>query len=301
MSWKMTKHPETMLANSKLVEEFVNMEPAPYDRPLSERRMMVYERLLKMNAFRPVVWASAVCHETNMTYRVNGKHTSTLLSRLPELPKFHVTVERYSCETLADVAALYGTFDSNLSNRNSTDINASFAAAVPEFAGIPMRIINLAVASVSYHKWNDTELRKVPHAERAEQLLDHIGFVKWLREIVSTVDTKDRNSLCKHLVRTSVVSAMFATYDRGPVIAKQFWTAVRDESAADRNDATRTLARFLVRAVIGGNRGKGGGERNVVSLREMYVKCLHAWNAWRKGETTNLSYYPNSDVPAVSK
>ena len=37
------------------------------------------------------------------------------------------------------------------------------------------------------------------------------------------------------------------------------------------------------------------------SKRWVGMKCLHAWNACRKGETTNLNYYAKADVPSVSK
>ena len=47
--------------------------------------------------------------------------------------------------------------------------------------------------------------------------------------------------------------------------------------------------------------GKGGGSNKIKAApdREFYVKCIHAWNAWRRNETTNLNYYADADVPAI--
>jgi hypothetical protein len=300
MAWKMIEKPKTIVATKSIADEFVQMEPAPYDRPLSERRLQVYERILKQGAFRPVVWASATCYETNATYRVNGKHTSILLSRQNPFPTFYVTIERWGCDNLQDVGSLYNTYDSNLSSRTNKDINLSFAATMPELRDIPVRLINLTVSAASSLKWDENAIRKVPQAERAEELLDRVDFVKWLQEVVETT-SMGRQSLSKHLLRTAVVSAMMATYDRAPLIAKQFWAAVRDESAADRNDPTRVLARFLVRAVmIGGGRSQKS-VKEAVGHREMYVKCIHAWNAFRAGETTSLAYHAKADLPKISK
>lgn len=184
--WTMLEKPRTVIAQRVVVDEFVNMEPAPYDRALSERRLQVYERILKANAFRPVVWASALCYETNCTYRVNGKHTSILLSKQNPLPTFYVTLERWACETLKDVGSLYNTYDSNLSSRNNSDINLSFAAAIPELRDVPSRLINLTVSAASNLKWDDATLRKIPQAERAEELLERGDFVVWLQEVVKT-------------------------------------------------------------------------------------------------------------------
>jgi hypothetical protein len=33
----------------------------------------------------------------------------------------------------------------------------------------------------------------------------------------------------------------------------------------------------------------------------MYVKCLHAWNAWRRGEATSLQYYAKAPLPDVCR
>lgn len=57
MSFKLVGKPVTLQVTRELAEEFVNMDPAPHDRPLSERRLQVYERLLNEGRFRPVTWA----------------------------------------------------------------------------------------------------------------------------------------------------------------------------------------------------------------------------------------------------
>jgi hypothetical protein len=106
--------PVTQRVTKKLAAEFAEMDPAPRDRPLSERRLSVYRSLWSRGLFRPCTWARAYCAETGGLYRVNGKHTSTLLAGLSEIPEFYVTVEDYQCDTLEDVAHLYGTFDSRL-------------------------------------------------------------------------------------------------------------------------------------------------------------------------------------------
>lgn len=67
MSWKYLEKPRTVLASKHLVAEFFEMEPAPHDRPLSERRMQVYERILKDGSFRTVTWASVHCNRDFLT------------------------------------------------------------------------------------------------------------------------------------------------------------------------------------------------------------------------------------------
>lgn len=296
MAWKMAEKPKTILAGKSLVDEFVNMEPAPYDRPLSERRLVVYERILRAGEFRPVVWASAICYETNCVYRVNGKHTSLMLSKMDKIPDFYVTVERWACDTLNDVGSLYNTFDSNLSSRSTGDINMAFAATIPELKGVPTKIINLTVTAAAYLKWDESAIRRVSPAERAEELLDRSDFVKWLCPMIGGAKTT-KSAPAKHLVRSPVVTAMMATHDRSPNVATRFWEEVRDESHPDRDNPTRVLARYLVRVALNGR----GSNREPVHFREVYVKSLHAWNAYRAGETTSLNYHAKAPIPKVSK
>lgn len=302
MSWKMSEKPKTMLASKSLVTEFTEMEAVPYDRPVSERRLHVYRQILARGEFRPVTWASVLCKETNTTYRVNGKHTSLMLSAMHPLPDFYVTVERYICDTMQDAATLYNTFDSKLAARSTNDIYWAFAATVPELKNVPKALINLVVGAAAFKKWGE-RYTEIPPAERAEELIDCHDFAVWLDGIITGVSSNSGMSSGRSLRRQAVVNAMLATYDKGPNKAKEFWTLVRDESAPERDDPTRKLARYLVEITLT-NRAfnKAGTPKSKrADSREVLVKCFHAWNAWRKGETTNLNYYAKAEIPKLEK
>jgi len=171
--------PKTHKVTKALAKQFAEMEPAPHDRLLSERRLQVYQRLFAEGTFRPCTWAMAHCKNTGEVYRVNGKHTSIMLSGLENLPEYYVTVEEYDCDTLEDVARLYATFDSKMMSRTTNDINMSFASTVRELVGISRKTINVAVGGMSYHIWQGGFGNHQP-AERAELLLEHTPFVQWL-------------------------------------------------------------------------------------------------------------------------
>lgn len=301
MGWQLLDKPKTQRVTKKLAEEFATMEPAPHDRPLSERRLQVYQRMLEKGEFRPVTWASALCKETGDVYRVNGKHTSTMLAGLEKTPEFYVTIEEYECETLEDVAKLYATFDSSMQSRTAKDIYLSFAATVPALAAVPSNFIISSIAGIAIHKLGLQN--NATAAERAELILDHDNFPVWLAQRIETAQTTWKETgvkgkqKCAHVLRSPVIAAMFGSFEKSRKDATEFWDLVLNETGKSPGTPDRKLARYLVSismARVGNDKSK-----KIASTREVYVKCLHAWNAWRRGETTNLNYYSEAKIPTL--
>lgn len=300
--------PKVILANPALVKEFVEMTPAPHDRPLSQRRLTVYNRIYADGLFRSVTWACVTCAEVNETYRINGKHTSVMLGgrTAPYDPPMYVTVERYVCDRLSEVATLYNSFDSGLASRSIKDINLAFAATIPELTDVPDNIVNLTVGAIAMNKWEDNELKKVPPAERAEQLLDNVDFAKWLHERLPGGQVHSKTSLLgegadsRPLRRIPVAAAMYGTFRKLPKVATQFWELVRSGNGQP-DCPTRLLNKFLNRAVtIGGGNTRGTDGKKGVSQRQLYVVSLNAWNAYRKNEPTTLKYSPKWPIPKIA-
>lgn len=290
MSWNLVGTPKTLRVTNKLAEQYVSMEAAPDDRPLSELRLRVYEKQAKEGAFRPVTWASAYCKETGGTYRVNGKHTSTLFACLDPLPELYAVLEVYSCDSLEDVARLYSTFDSKMQSRTVADINRSFAACVPQLSEISSKIINICVPAICYARVQDN-YKTIQPAERAEELLLHHDFVVWVQGMLG----RDKRS-CRHMLRMAVIAAMFATYQKHPKVASNFWSQVRDESGTTPDLPDRKLSRFLLTS---GLIRKDRTRKLIVPSREFFVKSLHAWNAWKKDERSSLAYHAKAPIPNI--
>lgn len=297
MGYEIVGTPMTEKVTKQLATKFRDMEPVPHDRPLNPRRLEAYRKMLSAGLFRPVQWATVHCNETQTTYRVNGKHTSNLFAEYEELPQgLHATIEHYHCDDLNDVARLYATFDSRAQVRTTNDINRAFAAIDPDLSELPTKIINLCVTAIAYSKHGE-KYTQVPAAERAECLLDdqNKSFVAWVHLVLGSSSSKESSRL---LWRSSVVAGMHASYQKSRRDANEFWLAVRDGTGATPKKPDRVLNRFLLgKAVIGSKTTRHSS--GLVSPREMYVKCLHAWNAWRRDMTTDLKYHAQCKIPAA--
>jgi hypothetical protein len=300
MGYELVGTPKSEKVTRSLALKFRDMDPVPHDRPLNPRRVDAYRKMLAAGLFRPVQWATVHCSETQATYRVNGKHTSNLFSEYEELPQqIHATIEHYHCDTMDDVARLYATFDSRSQVRTTNDINRAFAAIDEDLSQLPTKIINVCVTAISYWRHGDG-YAVVAAAERAECLLDDTNkeFVAWVHDILGNSATE----ATRLLWRSPVVSAMYATYQKSRRDAREFWLAVRDGTGASPKKPDRVLNRFLLSRAVNSGRGAGAGSLKKIeacSQREMFVKCLHAWNAWRRDTTTDLKYHAQGKIPAA--
>lgn len=297
MGYELVGTPKTEKVTQSLAIKFRDMDPVPHDRPLNPKRVEAYRKMLAAGLFRPVQWATVHCNETQATYRVNGKHTSNLFAEYEDLPQsVYATIEHYHCDDLDDVARLYATFDSRTQVRTTNDINRAFAAIDPDLSELPTKIINLCVTAIAYCKHGD-QYAQIPAAERAECLLDeqNKAFVAWVHAVLGNSGNRESSRL---LWRSSVVAAMHASYQKCRRDANEFWLAVRDGTGATPKTPDRVLNRFLLgKAVLGSKTARHSS--GLVSPREMFVKCLHAWNAWRRDTTTDLKYHAQAKIPAA--
>lgn len=297
MAYELVGLPKTENVTQSLAIKFRDMDPVPHDRPLNPKRVDAYRKMLAAGLFRPVQWATVHCHETQATYRVNGKHTSNLFSEYEELPQpIHATIEHYHCDDMDDVARLYSTFDSRSQMRTTNDINRAFAAIDPELSQMPSRLINMCVSAICWAKFGE-RWAVVPAQERAEVLLDEENkrFIDWSHSVLGTYLQGNR-----HMWRSAVVSAMYASWHKSRKASNEFWLAVRDGTGANPKVPDRVLNRYLLTHGVTSNYGERGRRKTAVSsTREMYVKCVHGWNAWRRDAQTDLKYHAQAKIPAA--
>lgn len=106
----------------------------------------------------------------------------------------------------------------------------------------------------------------------------------------------DISNCAKHMNRSPVVAAMMATFKKNKSEAEVFWTAVRDGDMLKKTDPAFKLRDFLMNNSVGFGAG-ARSSKETVSAREMFGRCIIAWNAYRSGGTTNLKFFPSKPLP----
>ena len=248
-------------------------------------RMAWLEERLREGKFHDPTWARARINGT--CYKMDGGHSASMLSNTTlDIPTdLCVTILDFDCETQQDLADLFDQFDARNSIRTSIEKTNAHARVEPELDEISPTDINCAIRGIATALWRCGEYERLDEDARISLIHDHTDFIRWAAPFVRV----------RHLRRTGIVAAMFDTYARNRNDATEFWVSVRDENHPDNKNATRRLAVFLRDSVGGAKTG-----RHPWGTRAIYVKCCHAWNAWKGGDSTALKYHPNAPLPRLA-
>lgn len=250
------------------------------ERPLREARLRYLKSELEAGRLYGPTWAVAFLR--GQKFRVNGQHTSTVLAQANgSFPHgLTVNVREYVCDSETDLVAVFNTFDARESARSSNDVIGVAMAVRPELSGISRRAVHTLASGMALHR-SGGDARLPGPRERGQMLNECPEFII----AGAPYDGARRN---RSMFRTGTAAAMYATWQVDRSGWSAFWDLLFNENHPDANHPTRVLARFL--------RGEKRGNTNA-DMRATYAKCIHAWNAYRRGETTSLSYYVNAPVP----
>lgn len=222
-------------------------------------------------------------------YLVNGQHQCNGVVAANKPVK--VVFEKYLCDTMDDVSLLYEQFDNH-----KTRSLQNLVTMKQDALGIiewPSKIANLTVtgAAMKEGKFNASKHVKV------SLLPEYLRHGKFLRKLLTDIPSGSWAKECAHLMRGPVVSAIFTTWEKSQSDSERFWIAVRDGEGLKRTEPQHKLRDFLKESNFDRGRGAVGGARRTVNQHEMTSRCITAWNAFRKGQSTDLKYFPGKPIP----
>lgn len=267
------------LLTPAIAKEFAQMNAFVGERPIRPGRIAELQRKLDDGLFFDPRWATADFE--GRKYRVNGQHSSKMLSECNgSFPHGRqVIVDTFTCDTKEELALLFEQFDPASSSRTRLEVVNAHGRVHSSLDDVSPTVMSKAVAGMAYALSNLNASGRSTLSQQSKLIHRHQEFVVWCNPFVSE----------RILCRVGVVAAIFDTYRRNQDASTEFWSLVKDESAPDNKDASRTLARFLRDSIGDGRMGMKQWDQ-----KAYYVKSIHAWNAWRDGVTTQLKYHPNS-------
>ena len=294
MGWTVKKGPYVVRLTQGLISLWATMNRLPHDRGLQDARVAWLDGIIANDEFRSPEWASCEVKDTGLTYRVNGKHTGFCLSKLVEgnLPKVDVIVTEFSCQTMQEAAKLYSTFDPSQSSKRAVDIYRIYGQNTPLLEEVSGKTLHIAAVGMGYALWEGESHRRTNDL-KGQLIVANPQFVLWLESLLSSREGSSNG----HIRRMPCIAAMFKTWQSHALDATKFWMEVRDETNPDHENPSRVLAKRLTMVCLKVSAYKS--KKNVMHDHEMYVKCIHAWNAWKKGMKTSLRYFENTGTPEI--
>ena len=269
----------------KDAENFISMNTFENQRALRDRHVHMLSQSIKDGTFHVGNFAIARMHYNGeKTQLMNGQHQAHAIIEAKKPIK--ATVAYFDVDSPEDTSLLYRQFD-NHATRSLSDILKPEAAALG--VGWNVRVVNLVVTAAALR-----EGKRAAHKNTKVELLSkYLPFGKFLNELIVNGSTID----IRHLVRGPVVHAMILSWEKSQEDAKKFWTAVRDGENLTRSMPAHKLRGYLLSVSVNQGRGATGASFKIASYHEITSKSITAWNAYRRGESTELKYYSDKPMP----
>lgn len=280
---------ESLKLTKSLAKSFASMEETPGERKRSKDRLDWIKSKYEDGILYNLHWATGTLN--GKKYRVNGGHTSTFFADHLDGPfptNLKAEIMHFDCDTLQDLAELFDQFDSPRSSRKLRESYTSHIKTTPGLEGISTWLVQKVIVGIATATElvdggridRETRVRMV-HSEQ-----DAINFFAANSEFGLAI----RN---KSIFAAPVIGACYSMWEahKHDNIAdvEAFWILVSTENHPENDHPTRVLAKFLRTNLI--------NCAHHLSRKMIYAKCIHAWNAYKRKQTTQLRYLPDANVP----
>lgn len=224
-------------------------------------------------------------YDNKRKVQVNGQHQCKAVMKTGT--PIHVVYQEYSCATPNDLSMLYRQFD-NTPPRSLGDVLAPEAAALGiEWKKANIRLVVSAASLIANRNTPGSPESKSDKVQYLSKYMKQGAFVDFI--------LKDGIS-CFHMQRAPVVQTMIITWEKDKAAARLFWEAVRDGVGLSKDSPALVLRNYLMTTGLTKARTT---KTDTATTREMHVKCIHAWNAYRRGAKTTLKYIYDAPVPKI--
>jgi hypothetical protein len=269
-----------------LVQHINGLQPWNGDRAIIPKIMLQLEQRHQRGLLHTFQWVTATVN-SRTKYRINGKHSTTFLLSLPSIPdQFRACVMEFNVANEQELATLWSQFDSAVSARNMRQRIKANLASIKPLKDMQPDFVQSVLGGIGYSMCSGNRMKDTDAALCLLQKPEVQKFILWFHDLTSS----------KTLTKAPVSAAIWDTYHADETDSKVFWEQVRDASKNTVSQPANRLSHFLAESRIEKN-GHHSAGKQLVTLRAVYVKCLHAWNAYRNGSVTDLKYHASAGIP----
>jgi hypothetical protein len=266
---------ELLSVTSELARKVAQMPGSATERPLDDKRLDYLKGQIMAGQATVFNWAIAV-RPDGTERRINGQHSSDVTSKLDgDMPSgLMVNLSHYQVDDERDEILLFRQFDPKMSLRTKSDISGAYQMMEEDLRGVPRPAAKHAAEGIAWYLSRKVGV-PVPKGDEVYDLFhtsEYAPFIVWMGNVL-TMKTPE-------LKKAPVVGAIFATWEKDPDTAKDFWHNVSrgGEEFSDKAPTT-TLDRWLQETKTPKKR------RAPITDTQLFQGCIYAWNAQRNGKT----------------
>lgn len=220
---------------------------------------------------------------------VNGYHQ--IPASIKGNVSFFANVEEFDCDTEADVGLLYDQYDVHRFKSLRDMLKVEMGILKLNW---PVKFVELLVVGAAKKEGIEGNKKE----ERKKLLRKYLPEGRQLLHLIMGFPMPVEMSRTRHLMRGPVFDAMLRTLEKNEGDFRRFWVAVRDGENLTREMPEYKIREFLRSATFyKGRTSMLGPGANITSGHEMTYRCIIAWNAFRRGRSTNLAYRRGKPIP----
>jgi hypothetical protein len=280
---------ETVTLDSDKSAEYIDLPIFPGEREVTDNHVQTLFDEMKKGTFNPMLVILSTAGFNGVTYKINGQHTCWAVVYMAEQKKgFSMKVReiRYKVTTEEQLKLLYASYD-RLKARSDTHVSKVFLVGTAATDGIWNSVIASVVGGFRFwHVESENERKRIAPEQLAATIQKE--FTELFRTVAKYVQDHHNDTLAK---KQPIIAAMFATFQKVPTKANDFWQPVMDGlNMNSKTDPRYVLRETMLKAGIKPTRKTGEGrEKRLMSSEEMYRLCISAFNKWRKGEEAHAA------------
>ena len=255
------------------------MPPFKPDRALDQSHVNYLIQAMQQGTFRWEMVQLMTCTCNGKTYRMNGQHTAwariyfdATSSNLP------VNIYRYHAQTEEDMRGLYASIDRGRA-RNRANVINSYLFDSDKFKDFSKQTIKYLAEGLSLWLWEDHNHIRQHNADEVSYLLK-TDYYNLAMKVGNFLVKANFSGDARHLRRSPVFAALFATYKKAEGDSELFWNAVKTGANLSSDDPRLKLRNQLMTAGL--TKGRGDNHKISVNGDDMYGWAIQAWNSWRK-------------------
>ena len=261
-------HSETRDLTPDLANEFAEMPASVTERDLDPKRIARLREKVLSGLAISFNWARGKVLATGEIYRVNGHHSSLMLSKLngnfPAGLQAHV--DDYEVDDANGLALLFRQFDDRKSARTLADISGVYQMIHDDLRQTPKEAARKAIEGAAWYEGRIVGIA-MPKGDDVFTLFNQPKYHDFVKMVGSVYSSKTPE------FSQPVIGAMYGTYDRNPQDAETFWLDVaRQGGGNEEKHPTTVLDAWLL---------AGKQSDNPPGQMEVYRACVLAWNAYR--------------------